>query len=301
MPEAATLHTEYEALKERASETLKQGNLPAALEEFDLALGLARRLGERDLEDVAFCNRSAVAIRMQLDDDSVPLLRQMLLRTSDPQVAYLSAYSLAGAYDNRKDYRKVLFYARIACRYAIELGEADQQASALNWIGNALVALNDFEGGLEEYRKADLLIQDEESERRSLILANLGYCLLLTDAMSDGFRTVIRALRMARRERARVAESVAHLCLSFAHLLVGRPWYAVRHGAEALELAEGHRDERTMKLALLLLGEAYKQGDKVPAALECFELLQRTYYPGMSQVPEMLLDVDVCRVINLRG
>lgn len=301
MAETASLRAEYEGLKEQASEALNQGNLQGALGGFTRAYELAVRIGDRDLEDVAFCNRSSVAIRLQLEDDSVLVLRRMLLRTAHPQVAYLSAYNLARAYDNRKDYRKSLFYARIAHRYAIELGEAEQEASALNWIGNALVALNDFGGGLEEYRKAECLIAGEESERRSLILSNLGYCLLLTGETQDGFRTVIRGLRMARRERAPVAQSVGHLCLSFAHLLVGRPWYAVRHGAEALELAEAHSDERTMKLALLLLGEAYKQADKVPAALECFELLQETYYPGMPEVPEMLLGVDVCRVINLRA
>jgi len=301
MVEAKTLRAEYDALKERASETLKGGNLHAALEEFDRAHAVARRLAERNLEDIAFCNRSAVAIRLGLDDGCVRVLRQMLLRTADPQVAYLSAYNLSRACDNCKDYRKALFYARIAHRYAIELGDVEQEASALNWIGNALVALNDFGGGLEEYRKADVLIRDEESERRSVILTNLGYCLLLLGETNDGFRSVVRGLRMARRVQAPLAESLSHLCLSFAHLQGGRPWYAVRHGAEALELAEQHGDPPIMKLALLLLGEAYKQGDKVPAALECFELLQQTYYPGMSQVPEMLLGLDICRIINLRG
>lgn len=301
MADAETLRAEYEALKELASQALSRGNLQAALERFTRAHELTRRLGDPDLEDVAFCNRSSVAIRLQLDDGAVPVLRQMLLRTADPQVAYLSAYNLARAYDYRKNYRKALFYARIAHRYAIVLDDTDQQASALNWTGNALVALNDFEGGLEKYRKADLLIEGEESERRSVILTNLGYCLLLTDEIDAGFRSVVRGLRMGRRLGAPLAESLAHLCLSFAHLLVGRPWYAVRHGSKALELAEAHADPPMMKLALLLLGEAYKQGDNLPAALECFELLQETYYPGMSEVPEMLLGVDVCRVINLRG
>jgi len=295
------LYAQYEALKDHGSETLRRGSLREALVEFDRALDLARRIGERSLEDVAFCNRSAVAIRLQREDGSVPVLRQMLLRTADPQVAFLSSYNLARAYDNRKNYRKALYYARIAHRYALDLGDPGQQASALNWIGNALVALNDFGGGLEMYRQGNALIDGEESERRSLLLSNLGYCLLLTGETPQGFRSVILGLRMARRLRTPVAESVGHLCLAFAHLLVERPWHAARHGAEALDLAEEHQDPPTVKLALLLLGGAYKQADKLEAALECFEVLQRTFYPGMSQVPEMLLGVDICRVINLRG
>jgi len=124
--------------------------------------------------------------------------------------------------------------------------------------------------------------------------------LLATDAPPAGTTHWSRQ-RMARRVGAPLAESLARLCLAFAHLLHGRPWYALRHGSEALELAEAHGDEQTLKYALLLLGEAYKQGGKMNVARECFELLQRTYYPGMAQVPEMLLGVDVCRVINLRA
>ncbi len=301
MPDHTLLRARYEDLKERASETLRRGSLRKALLEFEDAYGLAKRIGDQELEDIAFCNRSAVAIRLGTGDGLVPALRQMLLRTAEPQVAFLSAYNLARAYDNRKDYRKALFYARIAHRYAVDLGDPGLQASALNWIGNALVALNDFTGGLTVYRQGGDLLQDEESERRSLILSNLGYCLLLTGETSEGFRSIILSLRIARRAKAPVAESVGHLCLSFAHLLVERPWHAARHGARSLELAEAHDDPPTVKLALLLLGGAYRQAEDVDTALECFEILQRTFYPGMPQVPEMLLGVDICRVINLRG
>jgi tetratricopeptide (TPR) repeat protein len=301
MAEPAILRAEYEALKERASETLKQGKLHEALGLFDEANELARRLGVPDLVDLAFCNRSAVSIRLHQGEDCVPKLRQMLLRTTNPQVARHSAYNLALACDAQKNYNKELFYARIAYRYSVELAEVEHEASALNQIGNALVALNDFGGALEEYRRADRLLESEQSGRKAIILANLGYCCLLTDQPVDGFRALVRGLRMARRVGAPLAESLARLCLAFAHLLHGRPWYALRHGSEALELAEAHGDEQTLKYALLLLGEAYKQGGKMNVARECFELLQRTYYPGMAQVPEMLLGVDVCRVINLRA
>lgn len=301
MEDSGSSRAQYEALKERASESVQKGKLKEALDLFDRAHEVARRLGERDLEDVAFCNRSAVAIRLGIDESCLRSLRQMLMRTSSPRVAYLSSYNLSQACDVNKDYRKALFYARIAVRYAAELGEVDHQAAATNQIGNALVALNDFAGGLKEYQIAHSLVEHSESERQSLILANLGYSQLLTGMIEEGLRTIIRALRMARRLRAPAALGEAHLCLSFAYLMAGRPWYALHHGSQALEQAEALGDEQTMKYALLLLGEGYKQGGKVVAARECFELLQRTYYPGMGEVPEMLLGVDICRVINLRG
>jgi tetratricopeptide (TPR) repeat protein len=301
MADPAALRGEYESLKERASETLRQGNLQGALELFDRAHALSRDLGEPSLEDMAYCNRSAVAIRLQRGDQCEPTLRQMLLRTSDSLVAYLSSYHLAQACDARKDYKKALFYARIAHRYAAALEDGEYQASALNEIGNARMALNDFHGALGEYSEAAGLLGPGETERRAFVLANLGYCLLLLGRLEQGFDAVIRGLRVARRVRAPRAESLGRLCLSFGHLLIGRPWYAARHGGEALELAEEQGDERTMKYALLLLGESYKQGGKTLVARECFDVLQQTYYPGMPQVPEMLLEVDVCRVINLRA
>lgn len=301
MADAANPRAEYEALKEEASSAVKQGSLAEALKLFDRAYGLAQRLGEPDLEDLAFCNWSAVAIRLGQDEECVPTLQQMLLRTTDPRLAYLSAYNLCQACDIRKDFKKVLFYARIARRYAVELGDADYEASAVNEIGNAYGALNDFRAALEAYSEAEAVLGRAESERRAFVLANKGYCLLLTGALDEGFRSVVQGLRMARRIHAPLALSHAHLCLAFAHLLVERPWYAVRHGSSALELGELHADQSTIKHALLFVGEAYKLGGKMDVARECFDLLQQTYYPGMTQVPEMLLEVDVCRVINLRG
>ncbi len=301
MADDTTLHAQYEAHKERASEILRRGNLREALLDFEKAHDLARRIGDHDLEDIAFCNRSAVAIRLGKADACVAALRQMLLRTTDPHVARHSAYNLALACDARKDYKKELFYSRIAYRYSVELAEPEHEASALNQIGNALVALNDFADGLEEYRKADSLLADDASDRRAVILANLGYCYLLTGRTEEGLRSVVRGLRMARRAMAPAAEGLARLCLSFGQLLIGRPWYGLRHGSKAFQLAEELDDEQSMKYALLLIGEAYKQGGEVRTARECFELLQRSYYPEMPEVPEMLLGVDVCRVINLRG
>lgn len=301
MADDTVLRARYEALKERASEILRRGGLREALGEFEKAHELAKQIGDRDLEDLAFCNWSAVAIEMRRTDCCVPALRQLLLRTTNPHVARHSAYNLAAASDCRKDYKKQLFYSRIAHRYSVELEETDHEASALNEIGNALVALNDFEGAIEEYLKADSLLSAEQSDRRAVVLANLGYCYLLTSRTEEGLSLVVRGLRMARRAVAPAAESLARLCLAFGQLLIGRPWYGLRHGSKAYKLAELLGDQKIMKYALLLIGEAYKQGGEVRVARECFELLQQSYYPGMPEVPEMLLDVDVCRVINLRG
>lgn len=297
----ASLTETYEALRQGGLEELAAGRLEAALAVFDRAFELARESGDQTLDDLASCNRSAVAILLGDGEACIPSLRAMLLRTGDPTVARYSAYNLALAYDRPDGFKKSLFYARIALRYSLELGDPALEASARNQIGNVLVALNDIDNAFEHYTQADEILADADSGYRAQVLTNLGYCQLLDGCLATGLSAVIRAVRMARRHGASLAESHARLCLSFGYLLNDKPAYAASHAATALELAERHGDQRTQKHALLLIGEAYKQGGQTLVARECFELLQTTYYPDMPHVPEMLLDVDVCRVINLRA
>lgn len=293
--------TRYDSLKDQGLVALEAGRLRQALELFDRAYELAVADGDENLRDLAVCNCAAVAIRLGEAEALIPRLRAMLMRTRDPRVSLFSAYNLALDCNKRKRFRKALFYARIAERYATELGEEPFRASALNEVGNAFVALNDFDSALEAYLQAETLVAGEETGRHATFLANIGYCHLLQGRLDDGFRREFESLRMARRCGARLAESLPRLCLSFAHLLANRPGHALRHANGALELAEEQGDHETVKYALLLLGEGYKKGGRTAPARECFQLLQRTFYPDMPEVPPMLLDVDVCRVINLRA
>lgn len=291
----------YEALRTEASHALYQGQLERAYELFDQAYGLVVAGGDAELVDLAYCNRAVVALRTGRGRDMIPRLQEILLRTTDPQVARLSSYNLALAYDRPDGYRKSLFYARISLRYANELDDPAQRASSINQIGNILCAMSQFEGALDHFRQAEEILADEVSPSKAIVLDNLGYCLTVLGDYPNGFGYLFRSLRMLRRLGARLYETEPSLALCFAYLHIGRPERAARHGARALDLAEQAADPKSAKLALLLLGEAYKMAGNLDVAHECFTLLQETFYPEMPEVPGMLFSLDVCKMINLRA
>jgi len=302
-PEAnrARVAEQYEGLRTEASQALYQGQLARAYELFDQAYGLAVSDGDSNLIDLAYCNRAVVAARTGRARDMIPHLQEILLRTTDPQVARLSAYNLALVYDRPDGYRKSLFYARISLRYANELDDPAQRASSINQIGNILCAMSQFESALEHFRQAEEILADEVSPSKAIVLDNLGYCLTVLGEYSAGFGYLFRSLRMLRRLGAHLYETEPSLALCFAYLHIGRPEQAARHGARALDLAEEAADPKNAKLALLLLGEAYKMAGNLDVAHECFTLLQETFYPEMPEVPGMLFGLDVCKMINLRA
>jgi len=302
-PEAnrAATTEQYETLRADASRALYEGQLERSYELFDRAYDLAVVDGNTNLIDLAYCNRAVVAARTGRSRDMIPRLQEILLRTTDPQVARLSAYNLALVYDRPDGYRKSLFYARISLRYANELDDPAQRASSINQIGNVLCAMSQFEGALDHFRQADEILGDETSPSKAIVLDNLGYCLTVLGDYHGGFDHLFRSLRMLRRLGARLYETEPSLALCFAYLHIGRPERAARHGARALDLAEEAADPKSAKLALLLLGEAYKMAGRLEVAHECFTLLQETFYPEMPEVPGMLFGLDVCKMINLRA
>lgn len=291
----------YETLKDEGSAHLAAGRLEQALERFQQAEDMAREIGDPVQSDLAFCNRAAVAVRLARTDGVQLRLQETLLRTTDRRVAVYSAYNLALAYDRANCFEKSLFYARIAHRYAVELEDAALEALALNQIGNVLTALNQFEEALEHFERANGMLPPGDDVAQALLLDNLGYCHAVLGRFDRAFPALFQSLRLLRRCGAELYEAEPRLALCFAYLGIGRPGRAIRHVNRALEIAERAEDARSMKYALLLLGEGYKLTGHTSAARDCFRILQESYYPDMPEVPGLLLGLDVCKVINLRA
>ncbi len=302
-PEANGLQSKqrYGELRDRATDALNRGHLEEAARLFEQAHQLAVDGTDQSLIDLAYCNWMAVERFLRPSRESLIRMQEILVRTTDPQVAFLTSYNLALDFDRPDGYRKSLFYARIALRYAVELGDAAQQASAINQIGNALCAMNQFQPALEHFEEAEALLGPDASLSKAAIYDNLGYCLTVIGDYTRGFDYLFRGLRMHRSLGTRLYELQNRLTLCFAYLHVDRPSRAARHGARALEIAEEVGDLKATKYSLLLLGEAYKMAGELDVAQECFTLLQETFYPEMPEVPGMLFGLEVCKMINLRA
>ncbi|MEM7048259.1 MAG: hypothetical protein AAF604_01310 [Acidobacteriota bacterium] len=292
----------YQNLREEAGTALEAGRLEEALELYEESWQVAQELGERELVDRSFCNRSAVLISLGRGDEVLRSLREILSSSSNTVNRRLAAYNVARIYEIRKDRKKALLYARIARGELVKLEspEPEWRASSHNLMGNLLIAESRFEEAAMEYENALSAQADAPELRRAMIWGNLGYSYISLGRHFAGFDLLFRSLRVFRRTGAERALMVAHLDLCFAHLEVSRYRHAWRHGHRALELAEKLGDLDVLKNSLYLLGEAANLLGLEADARDCFDRLQR-YFPDLPFLTEFLFAIDVRKMINLRA
>jgi tetratricopeptide (TPR) repeat protein len=291
----------FEELKSRGEKAVRAGQLEEAQALFDQALTWAREQGEQPQVDLGICNRAAVVIEMGRGDGEVPHLREILVRNVDPFICQLAAYNISRHYELTKNYKKSLFYARIALERAGVLGRRDWLASSHNLIGNTLLAESFIVEACREYEKALEYAPQEPTAARGQILDNLGYCRVLQGRHHEGYRLLYESLRILKRCGAQRYEISVRLDLCFAHLETSRLRLSHRHGTAALALAEAMEDQASVKNALYLLGEVAHLSDDVEAARGYFGRLHRDFFPDAGYLPEFLLAVDIRKLVNLHA
>lgn len=296
----------FEALLQRGRSEVGAERLGASLRSFDEAERLAERSGDRRAADRAWLNRCAVLIAMQRQGDLtlevLHRMRQILMAGDDPVSSWLAAYNMAQIYELTEDYRKGLFYARIAADRSRLLGSQAWLASTHNQLGLLLLALSRFEEARDAFRVAlELHPEDEISVRRSAIEDNLGYVCMVLGHRREGYRLLVSSIRSLLKLGRRRERIFPHLRLCYAHLEMGRPGHALRHGLRALALAEEFDEPISTQYALYLLGEAAQLAGDTDLARAHFERLQSAYYPDNPSLPDVLMKVDVRNLVNLRA
>ncbi len=291
---------EFQAARVRWAEQVGAGQYESALALVEEAFAWADAAGNGVLRDRALCNRAAILLELGRGAGVVPALRELLVRTSDPENTYLAAYTIARHYELQKEHRKGLFYAQLARDRAQSLDE-NRRAESLNYIANFLVAESRFDEAIAVYAEAITLLPERDGLRGAVIGYNLGYCKVLTGQGREGLALLYASLRSLIRLGAEGHAMKARLDLAFALLETTQARRAGRHAARALELAERLADADARKNALYLLGAAaVASGDRVGARRH-FERLQQGFYPEADYLPELLLHVDVRELVNLKA
>lgn len=292
----------FEVLRRQAVEALEETRYAESRELFGKALEVARQLQDQVLEDRAFCGHTAMALALGEGEDQVGPLRETLMRSGDDETCFLASYILATqVFDSEQDYRKSLFYARVARTHAERLDRKDWLASCHNQIANALLATSFFEDAREEYETAFELVPEDAEFERALILDSLGYCRLVQGRHAEGFGMIFKSLRTLRRLDLPRFEALPRISLAYGYVDIGRYRPALKHGFKALQLAEAAGDRDTTKQALYMLGEAAKMAGASHAAYRFYTRLQTEFYPGDNSLAELLLTVDTRNLINLRA
>jgi tetratricopeptide (TPR) repeat protein len=290
----------FEELRDRWQRLIEVGQLEEAEQILQRALAWARQHGDERRIDSVVCVLAAVAINLGCGDPELPNLREILLRSSDPGNCRLAAYYISQHYQFARNFKKSLFYARIACERAAQLERADLIAFSRNQLGNALLGESFVDRAVKEYETALGLIT-ENSVWRARILNNLGYCRVLQKRFAEGYSCLYESLRLLRRFSAERFQMLPRLDLCFAHLETGKYQLAKRQGIAAIKMAEKLGDTDSIKNALYLLGETANLMGETEMASDYFTRLQRDYFPESPYLPGFLLAVDVRNLVNLHA
>ncbi len=293
--------TAFDETCEAARRAAEAGSFDEARRRFDQAADIARQLGDEGRADLVAAKRAAIAIEEGHGQTELPALRALLVRNLDAVVCRYASYNLARWYELQKEYGKALFYARVARDKALLADKAEWIAASHNQLGNVLLAQSKIHEATGQYEGALELMPSAPTAARARVLDNLGYCRVLAGDLRAGFSLLYASLRILRRVGAERYAISTLLDLSYAHLEARRPSTALRHGKAALDLARQHEDLESVKNAYFLLGEAANQASDAASARRYFSLLQCEYFPQQAYLADLLLSVDMRKLVNLHA
>jgi len=284
---------------EHAATALQQGDFATAITSYERARGIA---ATPEAEDKADLNIAMVRLQMgeaRLGEEG---LREILLRTADPKLAFHAAYNLACSLRQQGRYERALSYARRALERAQSIGSADMLAPVHNLLGNIHLNQNYLDKALAEYGIALGLRESQVGDTRfsrAILEENIGYCLILKRQVDAGLARLRLALGLAEEtgDRRCRAECLQDLC--YAYLMDGRLEDAIVEGDRALAAAVAFRFGDIVENCHYLLGELGSRLGRHEMRDAHFEALQ-DLHPEVPFLREFLCTVDVTDVITLK-
>ncbi len=278
------------------------GRLERALRLFAAAEEEARRIGDRELQDRAFCNRCVVLVELDRLDGAVGELKHVLMRSRDPFTAWMAAYYTAQVYEFEENIPRALAYARRAAELAEASGERRARKGSANQLG--VLALRDsrFAEAASCFRTALALAAEDGDDPMNLAVArdNLGYCLMCTSAVAEGMALCLDAAATleALGSSQLLAEVYQDLC--YGALQGGDFEEARRYGERALSLARRWKNDSVERNTLMLLADAAMDEGREALANEYLEQLA-AHYPDFAGMKAFMQAFNVREVINLKA
>lgn len=292
----------YLRLTALAQRAFSRGRLERALALFEAAEEEARRCGDRELSDRAFCNRCVVLAELDRLASVSGELKHILMRSSDPFTAWMAAYYTSQAYEAEGVISRALAYARRASELAEVCGQPRARAASGNQQG--VLALKDsrFAEAAACFEAVLRLDADnpEDAIGSAITRDNLGYCLMCTGRVAEGLALCCDAAAAIEKVGARqfLAEIYQDLC--YGALQQQRFEEARRWGETALSLAAEYDHARVERNTLMLLADAaMDEGDEEAAELYLARLAH--HYPDLKGMKSFFAAFNVREVINLKA
>jgi tetratricopeptide (TPR) repeat protein len=293
----------YSDLSAEGDQLVRRGDFRRAIDNFERAIRLAEELQDQQLLVKALCNLSSARLASGDIKGAEKGLRQILLRTQDPQTIFATSSNLASALRRQGRFDRALMYAKRALEACQSLDNVVWKATCHNLIGNIYMNMSYLDEAIVEYRFA-LALGDKgglgSAYPVDYIKENLGYCLLLKKRFRQGIAMIRGALAIALVNSNTRCISESHQDLSFAYMQTKELALAREHGEKALTLALDQTYKDIQKNCYYLLGEIhFLLGDEAQSDIY-FDRLQE-FFPHMPVIKDFLRNFDVSSIINFKN
>jgi len=290
------MNNRIEELRQQALAKVRSEEFDDALAIYDDALALAT---DEEVRELITIHKADALIALERGGPEVQALPLILMRRPNARHTFLAAYALMYKYRLANETKRAIFYGQIAVDAATGATVLNQ-GEALNELGIVYESDSQFGKAIECFSKALACVDGAQttdaaahSFLRVAIITNLGDSTLLSGDSKEGLRLIHSVIDQIATPHAK---SDAYCNLSYGYLDLGDFDQARSYGEQALESA---CEERQIRNAHYLIGEAaYKAGD-VDAAEEHFEELAR-FYPQFRHLKSLLFAIDLRSMINLK-
>ncbi len=282
---------------------VERGEFRPAADQFEAALQIARELNDQHLIHRAVCNLSTARLSQGQIQESEKGLREILLKSSDPNIIFIASSNLASALRRQGRLQKALLYAKRALRATESINDYKFKATCHNLIANIYLNMSYLDDAMAEYRFALALSQRGglgTSYPVDYIKENLGYCCLLKKRYRQGIAIILEALQisLANGNTRCLVECYQDLC--FAYMQLKELKRAEEYGEKAREIAAEKDYKDILKNCYYLLGEVNLLMENEERSDFYFDRLQE-FYPNLPVLKQFLRTFDVSNIINLKN
>jgi tetratricopeptide (TPR) repeat protein len=293
----------YSDLTAEGNTFVCRGDFGRAINNFERAVTLAEDLQDHSLLIKALCNLSTARLASGDIRAAEKGLREILLKSRDPQAIFVTSSNLASALRRQGRLDRALLYAKRALRACEQIDNYSWKATCHNLIGNIYMNMSYLDDAVAEYHFA-LSLSEEGGLGTSYpvdyIKENLGYCLLLKKRYRQGIAIILEALQVALNNGNTRCVGECYQDLSFAYMQIKEYERAREHGERAFEIATKQDYKDIVKNCCYLLGEINLLiGDEAKSDFY-FDRLQE-FYPNVPVLKDFLRTFDVSSIINLKN
>jgi tetratricopeptide (TPR) repeat protein len=292
----------YLRLTAVAQKAFSRGHLERALRLFVAAEEEAKRTGDRELVDRAFCNRCVVLLELDRLDGAAGELKHVLMRSRDPFTSWMAAYYTAQLYEAEGNIARALAYARRASELAETCADARALSASANLHGVLALRDSKFAEARERFESALQRAAGAHTDPVGVAIMrdNLGYCLMCTGDVATGVTLSSEAAAMLETVGARPFLPEVYQDLCFGALQQGQLQEAAVFGEKALALAAEFAHPTVEKNTLMLLADAALDAGEEDKADGYLDRLA-AHYSDFRGMKTFLRAFNVREVINLKA